>query len=88
MKAVLSAAVLAVGTILVIPATILSAAAEDVACEDMLKDLRAAEEGAQLSAADAAKVKELEEKGIERCTADDDAHADEFFAQALKILGK
>ena len=64
------------------------AAAEDVPCENMLKDLRAAIQGATLSDADAAKVKELEDKGIERCNADDDAHADEFFTQAMKILGK
>lgn len=88
MKAVLCAALVAAGAALAIPAITLTAVAEDVPCEDMLKDLRAAEEGAQLSTADATKVKELEDKGIERCTADDDAHADEFFAQALKILGK
>lgn len=70
------------------PTYIAVAAAEDVPCEDMLKDLRAAEASATLSAADAAKLKELEDKGIERCTADDDARADEFFAQALKLLGK
>ncbi len=64
------------------------AAAEDVPCENMLKDLRAAIDGATLSDADAAKIKELEDKGIERCNADDDAHADEFFTQAMKILGK
>ena len=64
------------------------AAAEDVPCEDMLADLRAAIDGATLSDADVAKVKELEDKGIERCNADDDARADEFFTQAMKILGK
>lgn len=64
------------------------AMAEDVPCEDMLAKLRAALETAKPSDADAAKIKELEDKGIERCTADDDARADEFFAQAMKILGK
>jgi len=54
----------------------------------MLKDLRAALQTAKPSDADAAKIKELEDKGIERCNADDDARADQFFAQALKILGK
>ena len=88
MKSVLGMAIIAAGAALAIHAYTTSAAAEDVPCEDMLKDLRAAEDGAQPSAADAAKVKELEDKGIERCNADDDAHADEFFAQALKILGK
>jgi hypothetical protein len=82
MKSVLAAAILA-ATAFTIPAL-----AEEVPCEDMLKDLRAAETGVKLSDADAAKLKELEAKGIERCTADDDAHADEFFAQAMKLLGK
>ncbi len=59
-----------------------------VPCEDMLSDLRAAVEAARLSDADAAKVKDLEDKGIERCNADDDKRADEFFAQAMQILGK
>jgi hypothetical protein len=54
----------------------------------MLADLRAAIDSTTLSDADAAKVKQLEDKGIERCNADDDARADEFFAQALTILGK
>jgi 2-methylisocitrate lyase-like PEP mutase family enzyme len=32
-------------------------------------------------------VTELKGKGLERCKADDDAGADAFFEQALKILG-
>ena len=64
------------------------AAADEVPCENLLADLRAALQDAHPSDADAAKVKELEDKGIERCNADDDKHADEFFVQALKILGK
>jgi len=64
------------------------ALAEEVPCENMLEDLRAAIKTATLSDADAAQVKELADKGIERCNADDDARADEFFAQAMKILGK
>lgn len=86
MKAILFAALSA--AVLSVPVTAIPAAAEDVPCEDMLKDLRAAESTVTLSAADAAKLKELEDKGIERCTADDDARADEFFAQAMKLLGK
>jgi len=82
MKAVLGAAMLAV-----IAATI-PASAEDVPCEKMLADLRDALKSAKPSDADAAKIKELEDKGIERCNADDDARADQFFGQAMKILGK
>jgi opacity protein-like surface antigen len=63
-------------------------AAETVPCEDMLNDLRDAAKTVQLSEADQAKVADLQDKGIERCQADDDEHADEFFAQALKLLGK
>jgi len=86
MKPVLFASVVALAA-LATPAT-----ADEVPCEnvlaDLLADLRAALQDAQPSDADAAKVKELEDKGIERCNADDDKHADEFFVQALKILGK
>ncbi len=87
MRSILGAAIL-VAAAAIIPGVFVPAAAENVPCEDLLKDLRAAEQGAQISAGDAAKVKELEDKGIERCNADDDARADEFFTQALKILGK
>ncbi len=87
MRSFLGAAVLA-AVAATVPGVIPLTFAEDVPCENMLKDLRAAEQGATLSAADAAKLKELEDKGVERCNADDDARADEFFAQALKILGK
>ena len=65
-----------------------AAIAEEVPCEKMLADLRAALQASHPSDADAAKIKELQEKGIERCTADDDKHANEFFGQALKLLGK
>ena len=57
-------------------------------CEDMLKDLRATQAAAKLTDADAAQVKTLEDKGIERCNADDDKRADDFFAQAMKLMGK
>jgi hypothetical protein len=58
-----------------------------VPCEDLLKQLRAAE--AAHPAADPAKTKvaELENKGIERCNADDDKRADAFFADAIKLIG-
>lgn len=74
--------------VVVLAALATPAAADEVPCEDMLAQLRAALQDAHPSDADAAKIKELEDKGIERCNADDDKNADEFFAQALKILGK
>ncbi|WP_352862249.1 hypothetical protein [Mesorhizobium sp. M0802] len=43
---------------------------------------------AALSAADKTKLSDLEAKGVERCNADDDKRADDFFAQAMKIMGK
>lgn len=66
----------------------LAARADTVPCEDKLAALRAAADTAKLSDADAAKVKELQDKGIERCNADDDKRADDFFDQALAIVGK
>ncbi|MGO4449825.1 hypothetical protein AB4Y96_12920 [Phyllobacterium sp. TAF24] len=64
------------------------AASSSVPCEDMLKEVRAAKTAATLTDAEKTKVAELEAKGVERCTADDDKRADEFFAQALKLMGK
>lgn len=63
-------------------------AAAPVPCENMLKDMRAAKQTAKLSAADMAKVDDLEKKGVERCNADDDVRADKFLADAMKIMGK
>ena len=65
-----------------------AAIAAPAPCETALKDLRAAEAKATLNDADKNKVSELETKGIERCNADDDKRADDFFAQAMKLLGK
>ncbi|WP_457150732.1 hypothetical protein [Mesorhizobium sp. P5_C1] len=78
---------IAMGT-LALSSPVSSVFAATAPCEDTLKTLRAAEAAATLSAADKAKVSELEAKGIERCNADDDKRADEFFAQAMKVMGK
>jgi hypothetical protein len=59
-----------------------------VPCEDALKDLRTQMESAKLNDADMKAVKELEAKGVERCNADDDKRADDFFGDAMKIVGK
>ncbi|MGO4840690.1 hypothetical protein AB4144_51415, partial [Rhizobiaceae sp. 2RAB30] len=69
------------------PAALPAWAAQAVPCETMLKDLRTARETSKPSDADRTKVDELEKKGIERCNADDDKRADDFFQLALKILG-
>jgi hypothetical protein len=63
-------------------------AAKPVLCEKMLSELQTTMATAHLNDTDNAKVKELEKKGIERCSADDDVHADQIFAEALKIMGK
>jgi hypothetical protein len=76
------------GGTLAVLASMSSVYAATAPCEETLKTLRAAEATATLSAADKAKVSELEAKGIERCNADDDKRADEFFAQAMKVMGK
>lgn len=62
------------------------AAGHPVPCEDMLNQLRAAP--ASSDAAVAAKVADLQAKGTERCNADDDRRADDFFAQGLALLAK
>lgn len=73
---------------LAIAASIPSVHAATAPCEERLKARRAAESTATLSAADKTKVSELETRGIERCNADDDKRADDFFAQAMKVMGK
>ncbi|MDB5587142.1 MAG: hypothetical protein JWP26_2112 [Devosia sp.] len=57
-------------------------------CEDMLAKYRAAQpKAASLDDATKAKVAELEAKGLERCNADDDKRADDFFGQAIQLIG-
>ena len=64
------------------------AAADPVPCEKALADLRTAIKSVTLVDADKAKISDLEQQGLERCKADDDAGADSFFAEAMKIIGK
>ena len=59
-----------------------------VPCEETLKDVRAARSSAQLSDADATKVDDLINKGIDRCNADDDNRANGFFKDAMTAMGK
>ncbi len=55
-------------------------------CEVMLDTFRTTLVGATLSDADRATVDALEVKGTERCNADDDTRADDFFAQGLALM--
>ena len=57
-------------------------------CEDMLAQYRAVQpKAAGLDDATKAKIAELESKGLERCNADDDKRADDFFGQAIQLIG-
>ena len=70
-------------------ATLLPAAAfAKVPCEETLKDVRAARTSAKLSDADATKVDDLINKGIDRCNADDDNRANGLFKDAMTAMGK
>ena len=57
-------------------------------CEELLADVRATTAAIVVSDADKPKLDELTNKGIERCNADDDKRADDFFARALALMGK
>ena len=66
-----------------------AASAATVPCEDMLAKVRKVEpEATKLNQADRTKFAELEAKGIERCTADDDKRANKFFSDAIALLNK
>ncbi|MET3897428.1 hypothetical protein ABIB57_001365 [Devosia sp. UYZn731] len=57
-------------------------------CEDMLAKYRAAQaKAASLDDATRTKAAALEAKGLERCNADDDKRADDFFGQAIQLIG-
>lgn len=62
--------------------------AANVPCEEALKELRAKEATAPASAANKTAYEDLKAKGIERCNADDDKRADDFFQQAMALQGK
>ncbi len=55
-------------------------------CEVMLDRFRTTLAGATLSDAARSAVGALQAKGTERCNADDDARADDFFAQGLALM--
>jgi hypothetical protein len=82
MKSLAWAAPLSVAACLVWSA----ARASPAPCEVLLKDLRTLKAASKASAADKARALVLENKGLERCTADDDKRADDFFAQAAELL--
>ena len=69
------------------PFAVTNADGSPVPCEVTLKELRTVLAATSPAEADKAKLDELQNKGIERCNADDDKRADGFFSQALAILG-
>lgn len=83
MKELLLSAAVACGVSLFAPV-----AYAKVPCEETLKEVRTTREAAKLADADATKVDDLIDKGIERCNADDDNRSNEFFNQALAAMGK
>lgn len=80
--------ILAPAVVLLVGAAGFSAHAANVPCEDMLKQLRDKEAATPVSDADKAAFEDLKAKGIERCNADDDKRADDFFTQAMALIGK
>ena len=55
-------------------------------CEVMLDTFRTTLAGATLTDAKRASLDTLQAKGTERCNADDDARADDFFAQGIALM--
>ena len=55
-------------------------------CEVMLDQFRSARTAAHILPANVDRVDTLEVKGTERCTADDDTRADDFFAQGIALM--
>jgi hypothetical protein len=59
-----------------------------IPCEDLIKGLRGAIDGGKISAANKDAADGFMAKALERCNADDDAHADENSARGLALAGK
>jgi hypothetical protein len=55
-------------------------------CEVMLDQFRTARAAAHILPANVDRVDTLEVKGTERCNADDDTRADDFFAQGIALM--
>jgi hypothetical protein len=64
------------------------ATARAVPCEVMLDKFRAARSGATLTDAQRTILDGLQAKGTERCNADDDTRAGDFFAQGIALMSQ
>ncbi|WP_138935468.1 hypothetical protein [Roseovarius arcticus] len=69
-------------------ADVTDASGRPLPCELMHTTFKAARASANLSGADGATADTFQSKGLERCNADDDARADEFFAQGIALMRK
>jgi hypothetical protein len=54
----------------------------------MFQIVRSVQNSSAIDGDKRAQVTKLIRKGLERCAADDEVHADLFFSQALQIMGK
>lgn len=61
--------------------------AAPVACEDLKAKVETEMQTKKPAPADQAKFDELKAKGDERCQAEDDRRADDFYKQALTLIG-
>ncbi|NKB84034.1 hypothetical protein [Brucella grignonensis] len=61
--------------------------AAPVACEDLKAKIEAEMQTKKPAAADQVKFNDLKAKGDERCKAEDDHRADDFYTQALALIG-
>lgn len=77
----------AAGRKLVSGVAVTDAGGHPIACEEMIKALRGALDGGRIAQANVTAASDFQSKAIERCNADDDAHADEFSAQGLALAG-
>jgi len=68
-----------------IPVT--DASGRPLACETMIQALRSAIAAGAIPDDRKAEAEDFEAKSVERCNADDDAHADAFSAQGLALSG-
>ncbi|MEI8178591.1 hypothetical protein [Aestuariivirga sp.] len=59
-----------------------------LACETLIKPLRAAIDGGKIPSTKSADAANFLSHALERCNADDDAHANEFSAQGLALATK
>lgn len=87
MKALLITPV-ATALLLLAPMSGAALAAPPVPCEKKLRQLEDALKAANIADDVKARATALQNKGIERCKADDDARADGFFDDALRLVTK